>query len=136
MTVHRIIVAGSRDVDEDQAYAEISSFFASHLRPDEIVSGGARGVDRAGEHWALDHSVKLVRFVPDWATHGKKAGPLRNVQMARYAAGVPGDRGELLAIWDGVSPGTDHMIRTATQFRLTPFVLIRDGATRKETPYR
>lgn len=31
----------------------------------EIVSGGARGVDRTGERWAKTHGFPVKRIVPD-----------------------------------------------------------------------
>lgn len=45
-----------------------------------------------------------MRFVPGWGLHGKRyAAFVRNNEMAFFADA-------LLAIWDGKSPGTRHMI--------------------------
>jgi hypothetical protein len=68
----------------------------------EIVCGGAQGVDSEGQHWASHMSVPVKMFFPDWNTHGKAAGPIRNRQMAEY-----GD--VLLLIWDGQSRGSLSM---------------------------
>ena len=68
----------------------------------EIVSGCANGVDELGELYADEISVPIKRFKPNWSI-GKHAGFIRNVQMANYADG-------LIAIWDGESRGTKHMI--------------------------
>lgn len=67
-----------------------------------VVSGVGRGVDRAGEAFAKRYGYHVERFPAFWEVHGKKAGPLRNVQMAEYAD-------ELLLIWDGFSIGSGHM---------------------------
>lgn len=72
----------------------------------EIVSGGARGVDRLGERWAKRQGISLRKFTADWAEYGKKAGILRNITMAEYADA-------LIAFWDGRSRGTKHMISEA-----------------------
>lgn len=68
----------------------------------EVVSGGARGIDTEGEHWADRRGCQIKRFLPDWDKHGKAAGPIRNRQMAEY-----GDA--LLLIWDGESRGSASM---------------------------
>jgi hypothetical protein len=86
-------------------------------KPDEIVSGGARGVDTFGEIYARDNCIKVKVFPADWNTHGKKAGYLRNVQMAEYADA-------LLAIWDGESKGTKHMIDTMKRMNKQVYVVL------------
>ena len=43
-------------------------------------------------------------FPAQWERYGKRAGPIRNAAMAKYA-----DYG--VALWDGESRGTAHMIR-------------------------
>ena len=52
---------------------------------DEIVSGGARGVDSLGEKYAKQHNIKLTIFKPNWNKYGIKGGVIRNTQMSRYA---------------------------------------------------
>lgn len=65
----------------------------------EIVSGGARGVDRQAADFAKTHGIKLTEFLPDYARFGKGAPLKRNVQIAEYAD-------EVLAFWNGKSKGT------------------------------
>jgi hypothetical protein len=72
----------------------------------EVVSGTARGADRTGEQWASENNVPVKRFPADWDKHGKRAGYLRNADMAEYAEA-------LVAFWDGQSRGTKHMIDLA-----------------------
>lgn len=61
-------------------------------------------MDLAGERWAESQGLPYVRFVPGWGLHSKRyAAFIRNNDMAFY-----GDA--LLAIWDGSSKGTRHMI--------------------------
>jgi hypothetical protein len=70
----------------------------------EIVCGGANGVDKEGAHWAEHYGAKVTYFIPDWQKHGKAAGPIRNREMAEYADA-------LLIFWDGVSKGSASMVR-------------------------
>ena len=73
----------------------------------EIVSGTARGVDQLGERLASELNIPVKRFPANWDLFGKSAGYKRNVTMADYADG-------LIAIWDGKSKGTGHMINIMT----------------------
>lgn len=72
----------------------------------EIISGGARGVDRLGEKFAKIGNIKLTVIKPNWKKYGKKAGFLRNKEMVDKADA-------LIAIWDGKSKGTKHTIDLA-----------------------
>jgi len=74
----------------------------------EIVSGGARGADALGERYAKDRGYSLRVFPAEWDRYGKRAGYLRNAEMAKYA-------NALLAFWDGESRGTRHMIQIARE---------------------
>jgi len=107
----KLIIAGSRDLPfnptADDIHDAIDRLLEEHnIVPNEIVSGNARGVDRAGEEWATSCGLKVTRFPvtpADWRTYGRFAGPKRNEQMAKYADA-------LLAFWDGKSRGTRDMI--------------------------
>ena len=70
--------------------------------PEEVVSGACTGVDQSGEEWAKFYNIPIKQFKPDWDKFGKRAGPIRNSQMAAY-----GDI--LLLIWDGRSRGSYNM---------------------------
>jgi hypothetical protein len=101
----KVIVAGSRTFNDRALMWEVlSSLPVAQLT--EVVSGGARGADSLGEQWARSRGVKVTRFEADWDRYSKRAGYLRNQQMAEYADG-------LVAFWDGKSKGTEHMINLA-----------------------
>jgi hypothetical protein len=107
----KVIVAGSRSIVDYGIVAdaiESSGFAAGDV---EIVSGGAAGVDRLGEEWASRNGKRWRRFPADWFTHGRRAGPLRNLAMAKYADA-------LVAVWDGESRGTKHMLTAASALGL------------------
>jgi|ERR1039458_1423661 hypothetical protein len=83
---------------------------AAPWKPTLIISGAARGADALGERWACEHAIPLVRMPADWDAHGRRAGYLRNLEMAKQAQA-------LIALWDGTSRGTAHMIETARNCR-------------------
>ena len=120
----RIIVAGSRTFTDYEVVAGIldrvfgpdwatTKFGDSTEVLTEVVVGGARGVDTLADRWAREHDIPLKRFPADWNSYGKAAGMIRNRQMAEYAAQSTDGPGALVAIWDGISLGTRHMIQTA-----------------------
>jgi hypothetical protein len=74
------------------------------LTVEEIVSGGAKGIDTSAIDMAKVLGIPYKVFDPDWTQHGKAAGPIRNAAMADY-----GDA--LLLIWNGKSKGSASMKR-------------------------
>lgn len=109
----RTIIAGSRSIDDyeiiDRAVRE------SGFEITQVISGGARGVDSLGEHWAKINRVPISVFKAKWDTYGKRAGYLRNEEMAKQADA-------LIAVWDGKSKGTEHMVRIANNHNLKVFL--------------
>lgn len=83
----------------------------------EVVSGTAIGIDRAGEAWAEVYGIPVKHFPARWNKYGKGAGMVRNQQMGSYADA-------LLAIWDGESKGTKHMIEWMQRLKKPVFVFI------------
>lgn len=126
----KILVAGSRGVTDYEvvrrAFIE-SGFWKQYKHSIEIVSGTARGVDRLGEEFAARNSLAVHRFPADWDTYGKRAGYIRNVHMAEF---VKEHNGLVLAIWDGESPGTKHMIDIARDKGLSGFIYRTDKTIR------
>ena len=48
----------------------------------EIVSGGAKGIDRLAAEYAKKHQLPLTEFLPDYARYGRGAPFIRNRQIA------------------------------------------------------
>lgn len=46
-----------------------------------IIHGNARGADFLADQYAREKSLRVIPFPADWATHGRRAGPIRNKQM-------------------------------------------------------
>jgi hypothetical protein len=129
----RVIIAGSREFND---YAllekECNKIFLnlaeegiiSHRVEEsrgciEIISGTANGADKLGEGFAKEYSLNIKRFPANWSLYGKRAGYLRNEEMALYAKE---DNGFLIAFWNG-SKGTKHMIDLAHKHGLKVFVI-------------
>jgi len=109
----KTIVAGSRKLcDYDLVTKAID---ASGFSISEVVSGCAAGVDTLGERFAKEHSIPIKKMPAQWDVHGKSAGYIRNSEMEKYADA-------LVAVWDGVSSGTKHMIDSAKRGGLKIFV--------------
>ena len=111
----KVIVAGSRDITDYTVVKEAIEYATQNKPATEIVSGTARGVDQLGERWADENQIPIAEFPANWDEEGKKAGYLRNERMAEYADG-------LVAVWDGASRGTKHMIDIAKKKGLKVYV--------------
>ncbi len=86
-------------------YTIQSVLLEDYLPPEttELVSGGARGVDRCAEAYAAAHQLRLTVFRPDYARY-RKGAPLRRSRMIVDYSDL------VLTFWDGHSPGTRHVI--------------------------
>lgn len=109
----KTIVAGSRSIGSFEIVE--SAIKESYFPISEIVSGTARGVDKLGEQWAKLNNIPIKCFPADWETYGKSAGYKRNVQMGEYADA-------LIAVYDGESKGTKHMIDIAKRLGLRVYI--------------
>src|SRR3990167_9562180 len=113
----KTIIAGSRSV-KDFSIVETAIKFSGFLIT-EVFSGSAHGVDSLGEEWAIKNKIAVRRFPAQWEKHGKSAGFIRNTEM--------GDEADaLIAIWDGKSRGTKHMVDYATKKKISVFLFRTD----------
>jgi hypothetical protein len=109
----RVIIAGSRGIHD---YAKVCDAVRhSGFAISRVVSGIAAGVDTLAVRYATEHGLPCDWFPAEWRKWGRGAGYRRNVQMAQHADA-------LIAVWDGRSPGTRHMIEVAKARGLPVFV--------------
>lgn len=109
----KVIIAGSRSITD---YARVEKAVRdSGFTITEIIGGEAAGVDTLGKLYAIRNRIKYVGVPADWAKHGNSAGMVRNSMMAAQADA-------LVAVWDGVSAGTTHMVRTMKTLKKPVFV--------------
>jgi hypothetical protein len=83
----KVIIAGSRDFKNYELLKRKMIHALSNYKPEEveIVSGGAYGADQLGERFAKMAGCSLKVLKPDWDLYGKRAGFMRNWDMAKYA---------------------------------------------------
>lgn len=109
----KTIIAGSRLITDYEIV--VKAVQAANFTISEVVSGCARGVDKLGERYATEHNIPIHHMPAQWGKLGKKAGVIRNQEMAQYAE-------QLIAVWDGQSKGTANMIDEAKSRHLKVFV--------------
>ena len=95
----RIAIVGSRSVTKVNVAPYVSD-------GDEIVSGGATGVDQCVAEYARQHGIKLIEFLPDYERYGRAAPIVRNRKIVDYADKV-------VVFWDGCSRGSLSVIQYA-----------------------
>ncbi|MEN6445544.1 MAG: SLOG family protein [Candidatus Cloacimonas sp.] len=113
----KVIIAGSRTITNPVALdsAISSAINILNISITEVVCGMAKGADELGRQWAIKHNIPVTEFHAAWTRYGKSAGKIRNAQMAEYAD-------VLIALWDGQSRGTEHMINKAKERNLKVYI--------------
>ncbi len=114
----RTIIAGSRGFWKP-SFDIYMKFHAEGLGITQVVCGQARGPDTWGGEWAYANDIPIKYFPANWDMLGKRAGYVRNQQMADNAD-------MLIAFWDGKSRGTKHMIDIANAKGLKVIVVTGD----------
>jgi len=100
----RLAVVGSRNYEP----LEDVRIFIRSLTPETvIISGGARGVDRTAAEEAKKRGLAVEVFLPNWAMYPRSAGLIRNSRIVDECD-------ELVAFWDGKSPGTRDSVKKAS----------------------
>lgn len=95
----KIAVIGSRKI----VLSNVGDYLADC---EEIVSGGAVGVDTCAAEYARQKGIKLTVFLPQYEKYGRAAPIVRNKEIVNYADKV-------IAFWDGSSKGTLSVIKYA-----------------------
>lgn len=126
----KTIIAGSRNLTDTVTILNLIKGIVEKYKIEitEIVSGGAKGIDKIGEMYAEINNIPLTIFKANWNKNGKKAGFIRNEEMSKY--------GEILiAIWDGESTGTKHMIDCAKKEKLIIYICYMKGQKYDDIPF-
>ena len=95
----KVAVIGSRSIFTTDIGMYISD-------GDEIVSGGAGGIDSCAAAYAKKNGLKLTVFYPQYERYGRAAPIMRNKTIVDYAD-------KIVAFWDGKSKGTLSVIKYA-----------------------
>lgn len=102
----RVVIAGCRRYNDYEEAKEFIDLCLSEIRKEHtiiIMSGCATGADAIGERYALEKEVEIEKYPADWKKYGRRAGPLRNKQMAELCDIA-------ICLWDEKSKGTKSMI--------------------------
>lgn len=119
----KVAIVGSREL---YSPAVVWAVVASLADGDEVLSGGAVGVDSAAVRAALGRGLRVTELLPDYSRFGKAAPLERNKQIAEEC-----DR--MVAVWDGSSRGTKHAIDEARKRRKP--VRVVDSLTGEESEH-
>lgn len=123
----RLIIAGGREFDDEALFEEMMRHFQTS-KIDVVLSGKCpTGADAMGEKWAARRGIRIEEHPANWTAHGKRAGYVRNLEMAERADA-------LVAFWDGASRGTKMMIDLANQHGLVTYVRLYGAGLKEFTP--
>jgi predicted Rossmann fold nucleotide-binding protein DprA/Smf involved in DNA uptake len=106
----KIAIVGSRKITNVDIVKYVSV-------GDEIVSGGASGVDACAAEYARENGLKLTEFLPQYSRYGRAAPIIRNKEIVDYA-----DR--VIIFWDGSSKGALSVINYAQKIGKDHTVII------------
>ena len=114
----KTIIAGSRSFKPERALELVEeAVWKCGWKVTSVNCGCAPGIDKAGGDWARANVLPVSYMPADWEAAGKKAGILRNVAMLKEAQAV-------IVIWDGKSPGSEHMLTIAKKSKKPLHVVI------------
>ena len=100
----KIAIIGSRGIN----VRNLDSYIPKNC--DEIVSGGAKGVDLCAAEFAKEKGIRLTEFLPDYKKYGRAAPIARNKLIVEYSDFV-------IAFWDGNSKGTASVIKLCEEIK-------------------
>ena len=128
----KLIISGSRYITDGNILRKAVFEWAKQIHGeniplplnawiDEIIEGGAKGVDSLAGNFAEKHGINHITFHANWKKFGPAAGPLRNEDMAKYGKLFPNTW--VLAIPQSTKGGTQNMITYSTNIGLDVFVV-------------
>ena len=132
-----LLVCGSRDYDDANYLNGVLDLLLRKYPDLALVEGEALGADARSRIWATERGVHVHRFPADWARHGKRAGYLRNAEMAAYLKRRRNEGSSVAVVGFFANPaspsrGTTMMLELAAMADIpcwTPQIPLR-GATR------
>ena len=98
----KLIIVGSHTFTDYQLLCQ--TLAPECQRITQVLTGGARGAELLGYHWAWKHAIRHRLFRADWEHFGKTAGVRRNHQLAQA--------GDILVVFGHpTAPGTAPVIQ-------------------------
>ena len=93
----KVAVVGSRNL----SVKNLGKYLPAET--DELVSGGAKGIDACARDYAKSSGIALSEYLPEYSHYGKYAPLERNKRIVSCADFV-------IAFWDGESRGTKFVV--------------------------
>lgn len=121
---HRIVVAGSRGFTDYEKFCDFLTGIIDYKLMGEdgcFVSGCAKGPDAFIIRWCKENQMLCRECPADWDGLGKRAGYVRNAQMASIST-------EAVIFWDSISKGTGHMYDLCQKGKLQIHMYLFDSA--------
>lgn len=106
----KLAIVGSRNLKN----IAIDQYISEEV--EEIVSGGAVGVDLCAAEYAKSKGLKLTEFLPQYELYGRAAPIVRNKQIVDYSD-------KIIVFWNGSSKGALSVISYARKSN-KPFEVI------------
>ena len=104
VVIMKVAIIGSREFTDYELLKRKCDGILKNIQCPTIISGGAKGTDQLAERYARENNFPIIIHKPNWYTDGKRAGMKRNISILKECTHV-------IAFWNGISPGTEHMIR-------------------------
>lgn len=105
-TFRRVLVCGGRNYSDWDYLKFILDAAHKSFPINCIIHGCAAGADSLADRWARENNVSIERYPADWEKYGKRAGPIRNLEMLSRS------HPDMVIAFPGGS-GTAHMKRIA-----------------------
>lgn len=93
----KIAIVGSRSLDVQLP----EKLIGTEMK--QIISGGAKGIDRCARAYAKQHRIQILEILPEYELYGRSAPLKRNDWILTLSDMV-------LIFWDGKSRGSNYMI--------------------------
>lgn len=125
--MRRILICGDRNWTDR---AVIRAFLEHRAEQGiVVVHGAARGADTIAGEEAEGLGFQVEAYPADWEKYGKKAGPIRNLQM------LDTKPDEVWAFHDNLalSKGTAHTVREAARRGIFTMTYAHPGSSDSET---
>ncbi len=100
----KVAVVGSRTLTNIKLEQYITE------QTEEIISGGASGIDFCAAEFARSKGLKLTEFLPEYEHYGRAAPIVRNKMIVDYAD-------KIIVFWDGKSKGSLSVIKYAQKLK-------------------
>ena len=107
----KILVTGSREYAHRWRVRDVLQSAKDFARAagslfEVIVGDCPTGADEYAREWCSDYNTDAQVFEADWGAYGKRAGPIRNLQMVTVLAGFA--TAEMVCVVAFLEPGAGN----------------------------